>query len=153
MANAQEKKNWKFLIRAKDLGSHLVFCIYRCRRSELLIVLCRQSLPETIEIRIAHKCPSLTNKTVMIFWINRKSFYTTSFRILRFPITEIRWNVSLRIWRKRRFSNESKNCMNGNPGNWAFFSKIEIYDWINEFPAKGRVYLAGVFARDHLQPA
>ena len=85
---------------------------------------------------------------------NRKSLLYTSFSCL--TVSDYRKYDGMYHYesRGRRFSNErNQKTVWMEMGNWAFFSRIEIYDWINEFPCKkGGVYLAGNFCpTDHLQ--
>lgn len=91
MANAQEK-GWKFLIRAKDLGSrgiltHLPIPEDGTFDCTLSLILTRK---QTKEIKSQpHKYRFLTNKTVCDFLDPIENpFYTLHFRVLRFPITE-----------------------------------------------------------------
>lgn len=89
-----------------------------------------------------HKYRFLTNKTVCDFLDPIENpFYTLHFRVLRFPITESTMECIITNLEEEDFPmKEIKNCMNGD-GELSVLSRIEIYDWINEFPCKKVEYI------------
>ncbi len=91
LAHAQEK-GWKFLIRAKDLGSrgiltHLPIPDNGTFDCSLSLILTKKQTKEIKSQPQRYRC--LTNKTTCDFLDPVKNpFYTLHFRVLRFPITE-----------------------------------------------------------------
>lgn len=91
LAHAQEK-GWKYLIRAKDLGSrgiltHLPIPDNGSFDRTLSLILTRKQTKEIKSQPQVYRC--LTNKTACDFIDPvRNPFYTLHFRVLRFPLTE-----------------------------------------------------------------
>lgn len=91
LAHAQEK-GWKFLIRAKDLGSrgiltHLPIPDQGAFDCTLSLILTRKQTKEIKNQPQIYRC--LTNKTSCDFLDPVENpFYTLHFRVVRFPISE-----------------------------------------------------------------
>lgn len=91
LAHAQEK-GWKFLIRAKDIGSrgiltHLPIPDQGAFDCSLSLILTRKQTKEIKNQPQVYRC--LTNKTSCDFLNPVKNpFYTLHFRVVRFPISE-----------------------------------------------------------------
>lgn len=91
LSHAQEK-GWKFLIRAKDLGSrgiltHLPIPDHGSFDCTLSLTLTRKQTKEIKNQPQVYRC--LTNKTSCDFLDPvQNPFYTLHFRVLRFPISE-----------------------------------------------------------------
>lgn len=117
MAHAQEK-GWKFLIRAKDLGSrgiliHLPIPDSGTFDCTLSLVLTRKQTKEIKNQPQRYRC--LTNKTSCGFLDPVSNpFYSLHFRVLRFPITENTMECILTNLDEMSFPwKKSKKCMGG----------------------------------------
>lgn len=118
MAHAQEK-GWKFLIRAKDLGSrgiltHLPIPDSGSFDCTLSLILTRKQTKEIKSQPQRYRC--LIIKHPVIFLIQPAIlFIRFIFGSCVFRSQRTQWNVSLRIWIKMNFLwKKSKNCTDGD---------------------------------------
>ena len=152
MANAQEK-GWKFLIRAKDLGSrgiltHLPIPEDGTFDCTLSLILTRK---QTKEIKSQpHKYRFLTNKTVCDFLDPIENpFYTLHFRVLRFPITESTMECIITNLEEEDFPmKEIKKLYEWRWGIERSFRELKYTIGLTNFHAKKVEYiLQEIFAR------
>lgn len=118
LAHAQEK-GWKFLIRAKDLGSrgiltHLPIPDHGTFDCTLSLLLTRKQTKEIKSQPHIYRC--LTNKTSCDFLAPVNApFYTLHFCVLQFPITEDTMECIITNLEEEAFPMEKiKNCMDGD---------------------------------------
>ena len=152
MANAQEK-GWKFLIRAKDLGSrgiltHLPIPEDGTFDCTLSLILTRK---QTKEIKSQpHKYRFLTNKTVCDFLDPIENpFYTLHFRVLRFPITKSTMECIITNLEEEDFPmKEIKKLYEWRWGIERSFRELKYTIGLTNFHAKKVEYiLQEIFAR------
>lgn len=152
MAHAQEK-GWKFLIRAKDLGSrgiltHLPIPDSGTFDCTLSLILTRKQTKEIKSQPQRYRC--LTNKTSCDFLEPVSSpFYPLHFRVLRFPITENTMECILTNLDENEFSMEEIKKLYG--WRWGIersFRELKYTIGLTNFHAKKVDYiLQEIFAR------
>ena len=152
MAHAQEK-GWKFLIRAKDLGSrgiltHLPIPDRGSFDCTLSLILTRKQTKEIKSQPQRYRC--LTNKTSCDFLDSASNpFYSLHFRVLRFPITENTMECILTNLDKDEFSMEEIKKLYG--WRWGIersFRELKYTIGLTNFHAKKVEYiLQEIFAR------
>lgn len=152
LAHAQEK-GWKFLIRAKDLGSRGILTHLPIPDSggfdcTLSLVLTRKQTKEIKSQPQRYRC--LTNKTSCDFLDPvTNPFYTLHFRVLRFPITENTLECVLTNLEKDEFPMEEIKKLYG--WRWGIersFRELKYTIGLTNFHAKKVEYiLQEIFAR------
>lgn len=152
LANAQEK-GWKFLIRAKDLGSrgiltHLPIPEDGTFDCTISLILTRK---QTKEIKSQpHKYRFLTNKTICDFIDPVENpFYTLNFRVLRFPVTEDTMECIITNLDEKEFPMEEiKKLYGWRWGIECSFRELKYTIGLTNFHAKKVEYiLQEIFAR------
>lgn len=152
LAHAQEK-GWKFLIRAKDLGSrgiltHLPIPDSGTFDCTLSLILTRKQTKEIKKQPQRYRC--LTNKTSCDFLDPVKNpFYTLHFRVLRFPVTENTMECILTNLDEKDFPiEEIKKLYGWRWGIERSFRELKYTIGLTNFHAKKVEYiLQEIFAR------
>lgn len=152
LAHAQEK-GWKFLIRAKDLGSHGILTHLPVSDSgdfdcALSLILTRKQTKEIKSQPQRYRC--LTSKTSCDFLDPvTNPFYTLRFRVLRFPFSENTMKCVLTNLEKDEFPMEEIKKLYG--WRWGIersFRKLKYTIGLTNFHAKKAEYiLQEIFAR------
>jgi len=150
-AHAQEK-GWKFLIRAKDLGSKGILTnlpipdsgSFDCTVS---LILTRKQTKEIKSQPQVYRC--VTNKTAFDFFTPENPFYTLHFRVLRFPITEEGMECIITNLEEDEFSAEEiKKLYNWRWGIERSFRELKYTIGLTNFHAKKVEYIRQeIFAR------
>lgn len=152
LAHAQEK-GWKYLIRIKDLGSRGILTNlplpdeneFDCNLS---LILTKKQTKEIKSHPEKYRC--ITNKSVCDFLDPVKNpFYTLSFRVLRFPITEDTYECIITNLNSEEFSQEEIEALYG--WRWGIersFRELKYTIGLTNFHAKKVEYiLQEIFAR------
>lgn len=152
LAHAQEK-GWKFLIRAKDLGSrgiltHLPIPDSGTFDCTLSLILTRKQTKEIKNQPQRYRC--LSNKTACDFLDPvHNPFYTLHFRVLRFPITESTMECIITNLDENEFPMEEIKKLYG--WRWGIersFRELKYTIGLTNFHAKKVEYiLQEIFAR------
>ena len=150
-AHAQEK-GWKFLIRAKDLGSKGILTNLQIPGSRsfdctVSLILTRKQTKEIKSQPQVYRC--VTNKTAFDFFTPENPFYTLHFRVLRFPITEEGMECIITNLEEDEFSAEEiKKLYNWRWGIERSFRELKYTIGLTNFHAKKVEYIRQeIFAR------